>query len=55
MPNKKKIKKKEVDPDELWGCMKGVFPEDMETTEIVEKIRTEWAKKLVYGAALTLV
>ncbi len=46
---KKKIKKEEIDLDEIG--MKGLFPENMKTTEIIEKVRREWARKLVYGSA----
>jgi hypothetical protein len=49
MTKKKEVKKKKVNLDDIG--MKGIFPEDMETTEIIEKVRTEWAKKLVSGSS----
>jgi len=42
MVKKKEVKKEEDDLGIL--SMKGLFPEDMETTEIIGKVRREWVK-----------
>jgi len=51
MAKKKELKKEDINLDEIYGSMRGVFPEDLETTEIIEKVRTEWAKRLVHGSS----